>query len=67
MPLEMRVDRRAFSVASLRDDSGDRRYWWSRTPHERLEVLEALRRMNYGDRATARLPRVLEVAERLER
>jgi hypothetical protein len=33
---EPRVDRTAFSVADLDDDSEERAYWRSRTPAERL-------------------------------
>lgn len=60
----LRVDRSAFRVDSLSSDSGDRAYWKSRTPSERMEYLELLRQINYGyDPATARLQRVFEVAK----
>ena len=60
----LRVDRSAFRVDSLSDDSGERAYWKSRTPQERMEYLEVLRQINYGyDPATARLQRVLEIIE----
>jgi hypothetical protein len=60
----LRVDRSAFRVDSLSDDSGERAYWRSRTPQERMEYLELLRQINYGyDPATARLQRVLEIIE----
>lgn len=45
-------------------EAADRVYWWSRPPEERLRHIETLRRLNYGNRATARLQRVLEVTER---
>jgi len=61
---EPKVDRTAFSVASLYDESDEKAYWHARTPHERLEHLEWLRWINYGSQATARLQRVLEIAER---
>jgi hypothetical protein len=64
MPREMRVDRSAVSVVSLFDEPDERYYWWNRTPDERLAAVEALRRMNYGDDATARLQRVFEIAQR---
>jgi len=39
-------------------------YWHSRTPQERLEALELMRRRAYGyDQATARLQRVLEIVQ----
>ncbi len=58
------VDRRVFIVRTGFDDEDDKAYWWSRTPAERLRYMELLRRMNYGDRATDRLQRVLEIARR---
>jgi hypothetical protein len=62
---EPRIDRSQFSVARLgdRDDTLD--YWLSRTMTERLEALERLRRISYGETAaTARIERVLEVVRR---
>lgn len=60
----LKIDKTAFSVTSLSDESDEKAYWWSRTPEERLRHIETLRRINYGDQATARLQRVLEVAQR---
>lgn len=61
-----RLDRAAFSVFSSFEeaDRQDREYWLSRTPYERLQYMELLRRINYGSAAAARLQRVLEIAER---
>ncbi|MBM4082401.1 MAG: hypothetical protein FJ278_22035 [Planctomycetes bacterium] len=60
----IRIDKTAFSVASLSDESDERRYWLSKTPHERLEALELMRQAIYGyDPSSARLQRVLEVAQ----
>ena len=61
---EPRVDRTAFSVFSSFEeaDAEDAAYWLSRTPEERLAHLEILRRINYGDAATGRLQRVLDIA-----
>ena len=60
----LRVDRSAFRVDSLSDESGDKVYWLSKTPLERLQALEFMRQIHYGyDPATTRLQRVLEVAE----
>jgi hypothetical protein len=43
--------------------AGDRTYWHSRTPQERVWELELMRQKAYGyDPATARLQRVFEVA-----
>jgi hypothetical protein len=58
------LDRRAFRVDSVGDESDEKAYWKSKTPLERLENLEFMRQVNYGyDPATARLQRVLEVVE----
>ena len=60
----LRVDRSAFRVDRLGSDGGDREYWKSRTPQERMEYLELLRQINYGyDPVTDRLQRVFEVAK----
>ncbi len=60
----VRLDKTAFSVISLDDEGGDKAYWLSRTPEERLEAAELMRQMNYGyDPATARLQRVFEIVK----
>ena len=61
---EPKVDRNKFSVASDFDDADVTRYWHSQTPRARLRYMEELRRMNYGDLATKRMKRVLEIVER---
>lgn len=60
----LKVDRNAFAVASLTEESDEKSYWRSRTPAERLQHIELLRRINYGTAATTRLQRVLEFAQR---
>ena len=62
-----KMDKTAFSVASSFEeaDKQDKEYWLSRTPYVRLQHMELLRRINYGPNATARLQRVLEIAERV--
>jgi hypothetical protein len=61
-----RMDKTVFSVVSSFEeaDKQDKEYWLSRTPLERLQHMELLRRINYGSNATARLQRVLEITER---
>jgi CMP-2-keto-3-deoxyoctulosonic acid synthetase len=45
-------------------DTELRRYWQSRTPQERMEALEQLRILNYGEETiNARIPRVFGVPE----
>ncbi len=59
------MDKATITVASLRDPSGDKGYWLSHSPYERLQAVEIFRQLNYGyDPSTARLLRVLEVAQR---
>ncbi|HEY7545389.1 MAG TPA: hypothetical protein VID27_10925 [Blastocatellia bacterium] len=59
----LKIDKTALSIKTLREESDDKAYWLSKTPQERLQHIEILRRINYGDRATARLQRVLEVVK----
>ena len=60
----LKVDRSAFVVTSLYE-SDEKEYWLSKTPDERLQALELMRQIVYGyDPATARLQRVLEIAQR---
>ena len=40
----------------------DLRYWLSKTPQQRIETVEFLRRQNYGD--SARLQRIVRVVQR---
>lgn len=61
---DIRIDKTAFSVVSGFDDTEDKQYWQSKTPQERLQHVELLRRINYGSKATARLQRVIEVIQR---
>ena len=61
---ERKIDRTVLTVASFNDESDEKAYWLTRTPHERLRHIELLRRINYGYRATLRLQRVFEVARR---
>jgi hypothetical protein len=60
----VRMDKTVLSVAKLSDASDEREYWLAKSPEERLEALELMRQIVYGyDPATARLQRVLEVAQ----
>ena len=61
---KLRVDRSMLVVSTLQDESDEKAYWLKRDPHERMKQIEILRRINYGHRATARLQRILEIAER---
>lgn len=59
-----RVDRSVLSVTPLEGSWDEKEYWLARTPQERLQHLEILRRINYGYRAATRLQRFFEVVER---
>ena len=59
-----RVDRTKLTVSNLHDPQDDLHYWLSKSHSERLEAVEHSRLAVYGyDAATARLHRVLEVAQ----
>jgi hypothetical protein len=62
-PPSLKLDRSAFAIVPLFDESDEKAYWLSQTGQERLRHVEILRRINYGRRATARLQRVLELVE----
>lgn len=64
----VKIDRKAFSVASVLEPSDEKAYWLSKTPHERLQAAELMRQIVYGyDPSTTRLQRVLEIAQRSPR
>lgn len=55
----------AHHLTSLTDQSDDKACWHAKSPYKRLQAVEALRQLNYGrHQSTARLQRVLEVAQR---
>jgi hypothetical protein len=59
------IDRTAFSVTTLSEQSDNRDYWQSRTPEERLAAVEQLRQLTYDyDPAADRFQRVIEVIRR---
>ena len=62
--LDIKMDKRFFSTASLNDLNDDKQYWFARDPIERLRHIERLRRLNYGSGATAGLQRVLEYTDK---
>ena len=59
-----KLDKTAFSVASLADESDKKQYRLSKSPYERLRALELMRQIVYGyDPSAERLQRFFEVAE----
>lgn len=58
------VDRSAFSIASLSDESDEKFYWLSKTPYERLQAIEQSRQIIYGYKpSTTRFQRFFEITE----
>lgn len=42
------MDRTAFAVAALDDESDEKEYWLSKTPYEHLLAVEFMRQIAYG-------------------
>ncbi len=60
----IRMDKSAFSVSSIDDESDEKQYWMSKAPVERMYSVEIMRQMLYGyDPLTARLQIFFEIAE----
>ena len=61
--IEEKIRRNVFEVIDLYE-AGDENYWHKRSPIERIEAIEFLRKVMFGhDRVSERLQRVLTVAE----
>lgn len=61
----MRMNKTRLLVAALDDDSDERTYWLSQSPHKRLAALEQMRQIIHGyDPSTSRLQRILTITER---
>jgi hypothetical protein len=61
--IDVKIDKKFFSVVSLSDQSDDKDFWFDMDPIERMRHIEVLRRINYGHSATSRLQRVLEYTQ----
>ena len=58
------VDRSAVVVSTFDGEDDAKRFWWSKTPEERLQALEFMRQVIYGyNPLTDRLQRVLEITQ----
>ena len=58
------LNKETVRVTSLDDISEEKKYWFSKSPLERIEAIEINRRMIYGrDRVTSRLQRFFETSE----
>gem|GEM_PF-252897 len=61
----VKVNKEAFVVKSLFEESDEKSYWLSRTPYERLIAVEFMRQIIYGyDPSTTRLQRVFKITQR---
>jgi hypothetical protein len=63
--IDERIDRSKLTVTSFNDaEADDIDYWMNKTPTERVEGIEYLRRWLYGDsEVDQRLQRVLEFSQ----
>ena len=60
---DLKIDKTALSITTLSGMSGEKAYWLSKTPYERLQAVELMRQIIYGyDPATTRLQRFFEIA-----
>ncbi len=62
---KFKLDKTKLKIGSKIEDSvaGEIAYWQNTTVKERLQHIERLRRLNYGDRATGRLQRVIQIVK----
>ena len=59
-----KIDRSAFSIGSLSDGGDEKDYWKSKSPQERIQAIEIMRKIIYGyDASTERLQRFFEITE----
>ncbi|MBN1903125.1 hypothetical protein JW926_17520 [Candidatus Sumerlaeota bacterium] len=58
------VDRSVIKTGSIFEESDEKAFWHAKSPIERIEAIEFLRRIAFGyDPTTARLQRFLEFDE----
>lgn len=58
------VDKSAFSVTALGDDTDDKAYWRGKSVYERLQAVELNRQVIYGyEPAALRFQRIFAIAE----
>ena len=58
-----KLNKNHISIATLSDILSDQKFWLSLSPRERIRHMEDLRRINYGNAASSRLQRVLEIVQ----
>jgi hypothetical protein len=58
------LDKTAFTIGKLHDGGDEKAYWLSKSPQERIQAIEIMRRIVYGEAATTqRLQRFFEITE----
>jgi hypothetical protein len=58
------LNKKIVKLTSLDDIDEEKKYWFSKSPLERIEAIEINRRMIYGqDRVTSRLQRFFETSD----
>ncbi len=64
-----RMNKKVFSIVSLKEKSDDTKYWRKQPVSKRMKALEFLRTILYKDYhgATSRLQRVLSIAQQKTR
>lgn len=62
---KLELNRKAVKIGVSPEQSfaAENAYWKETSVRERLQNIERLRRINYGDRATERLQRVIRIVE----
>ena len=61
--IEEKVQKNVFEIVDLHNVN-NKDYWHDRNPKERIEAIEFMRKVMFGrDRTSARLQRVLTIAE----
>jgi hypothetical protein len=59
-----KMDKSSFSISDLHDNNDEINYWKSKSPQERVQAIEVMRKILYGEDATAaRLQRIFEITE----
>jgi hypothetical protein len=59
-----KLNKAAFSISDLDDKDEEKKFWFAKTPEERIQATETMRQILYGyDPTTTRLQRVFEVID----
>ena len=59
-----RLNKKVITITSLNDIEEEKKFWLSKSPHERIEAIEINRRLVYGEnRITSRLQRLIETSQ----